>query len=111
MISIAEARLVDISGKGECCMNQEKIDRINFLARKSRTDGLTDAELALRQEYIAAFRRSLTGQLDNTWIVDEKGNKRKLERRPGVAKKKTAAVEPMPLKVNMENNGKKTADE
>ena len=60
-------------------MNQEKIDRINFLARKSRTDGLTDAEkeeqLALRQEYIAAFRRSLTGQLDNTWIVDEKGNK------------------------------------
>ena len=73
-------------------MNQEKIDRINFLARKSRTDGLTDAEkeeqLALRQEYIAAFRRSLTGQLD-----------------------KTAAVEPMPLKVNMENNRKKTADE
>lgn len=96
-------------------MNQEKIDRINFLARKSRTDGLTDAEkeeqLALRQEYIAAFRRSLTGQLDNTWIVDEKWNKRKLERRPGVAKKKTAAVEPMPLKVNMENNRKKTADE
>lgn len=96
-------------------MNQEKIDRINFLARKSRTDGLTDAEkeeqLALRQEYIAAFRRSLTGQLDNTWIADEKGNKRKLERRPGVAKKKTAAVEPMPLKVNMENNRKKTADE
>ena len=96
-------------------MNQEKIDRINFLARKSRTDGLTDAEkeeqLALRQEYIAAFRRSLTGQLDNTWIVDEKGTKRKLERRPGVAKKKTAAVEPMPLKVNMENNRKKTADE
>ena len=96
-------------------MNQEKIDRINFLARKSRTDGLTDAEkeeqLALRQEYIAAFRRSLTGQLDNTWIVDEKGTKRKLERRPGVAKKKTAAVEPMPLKVNMENNRKKTSDE
>ena len=60
-------------------MNQEKIDRINFLARKSRTDGLTDAEkeeqLALRQEYIAAFRRSLTGQLDNTWIVDERGTK------------------------------------
>ena len=70
-----------------------------------------EEQLALRQEYIAAFRRSLTGQLDNTWIVDEKGNKRKLERRPGVAKKKTAAVEPMPLKVNMENNGKKTADE
>ena len=56
-------------------MNQEKIDRINFLARKSRTDGLTDAEkeeqLALRQEYIAAFRRSLMGQLDYTCILYE----------------------------------------
>ena len=73
-------------------MNQEKIDRINFLAHKSRTDGLTDAEkeeqLALRQEYIASFRRSLTGQLDNTWIVDEKGNKRKLERRAGQTEQK-----------------------
>ena len=62
-------------------MNQEKIDRINFLARKSRTDGLTDAEkeeqLALRQEYIAAFRRSLTGQLDNTWIGTPPGRGKK----------------------------------
>ena len=98
-------------------MNQEKIDRINFLAHKSRIDGLTDAEkeeqLALRQEYIASFRRSLTGQLDNTWIVDEKGNKRKLERRPGGAngaKKKAAVAEPMTLKVEIEKNGKKTAD-
>ena len=73
-------------------MNQEKIDRINFLARKSRTDGLTDAEkeeqLTLRQEYVAAFRQSLTSQLDHTWVVDETGNKRRLERRPGARKKK-----------------------
>lgn len=79
MISIAEARLVDISGKGECCMNQEKIDRINFLARKSRTDGLTDAEkeeqLALRQEYIAAFRRSLTGSLTIPGLWMKRGTK------------------------------------
>lgn len=96
-------------------MNQEKIDRINFLARKSRAEGLTDAEkeeqLALRQEYVAAFRQSLTSQLDHTWIVDGQGNKSRLERRPGVREKKAApAEEPMPLKVELGQDGKKTAD-
>ena len=64
-------------------MIKEKIDRINELARKSRTpEGLTEAELveqaALRQEYLADWRKGLQAQLDNTYIVDEKGNKRKL---------------------------------
>lgn len=64
-------------------MEQRKIDRINFLAKKSRTpDGLTEEErqeqAALRREYIDSFKRSLCMQLDNTYIVDEKGNKRKL---------------------------------
>lgn len=67
-------------------MEQKKIDRINELAKKSRTDeGLTEEEKAeqavLRREYIDSFKASLTGQLDNTYIVDEKGNKRKLERK------------------------------
>lgn len=73
-------------------MDQEQIARINFLARKSRAEGLTDAEkeeqLALRQAYVAAFRKSLTSQLEHTWIVDEQGNKRRLERRPGASKGK-----------------------
>ena len=61
-------------------MDQKKIDRINELARKARTpEGLTEAEQqereVLRREYIEAFRRSLTSQLDNTYIVDEQGNK------------------------------------
>ena len=61
-------------------MEQKKIDRINELARKARTpEGLTEAEQqereVLRREYIEAFRRSLTSQLDNTYIVDEQGNK------------------------------------
>lgn len=64
-------------------MEQRKIDRINFLAKKSRTpEGLTEEErqelAALRREYIDSFKRSLCAQLDNTYIVDEKGNKRKL---------------------------------
>lgn len=67
-------------------MIQEKINRINELARKSRTDeGLTEDEkleqAQLRREYIDSFKASLVGQLENTYIVDEKGNKRKVERK------------------------------
>lgn len=63
-------------------MTQEKIDRINALARKSRSEGLNDAEraeqAALRQEYRDSVTQNLTAQLDNTYIVDEHGNKRKV---------------------------------
>ncbi len=68
-------------------MNQEKIDRINELARKAKSEGLTDAELterdALRREYIDAVKASLRSQLDNTYIVDAQGNKRPLKKRSG----------------------------
>lgn len=63
-------------------MEQKKIDRINELARKSKTVGLTEEEMAeqaaLRREYVAAVKASLTAQLDNTYVVDSNGNKRKL---------------------------------
>ena len=54
-------------------MEKAKIDRINALAAKAKTsEGLTDAELAeqkaLRAEYIAEFRASFTGILENTVI-------------------------------------------
>ena len=66
-------------------MKQEQIDRINELAKKAKREGLTEAEQAerdsLRKAYIASFRQSLTSQLDNTYIVDHKGNKKKLERK------------------------------
>lgn len=67
-------------------MEQKKIDRINELARKSKTpEGLTPEELAeqriLRQEYINGYKANLIAQLENTYIVDEKGNKRKLGRK------------------------------
>ena len=67
-------------------MDQKKIDRINELSRKSRTpEGLTEVEKqereVLRREYIESFKRSLVGQLDNTYIVDEHGNKTALKDR------------------------------
>lgn len=64
-------------------MTQEKINRINALARKAKAEPLTEEELkerdALRKEYIASVRENLRAQLDNTYIVDEHGNKRKLK--------------------------------
>ena len=66
-------------------MTQEKIDRINELARKAKTpEGLTPEELAerdvLRREYIDSYKRSLIGHLDNTYIQYPDGSKRKLEK-------------------------------
>lgn len=67
-------------------VTQEQIDRINELSRKSKTaDGLTEEEKAeqqtLRRLYIDSFKESLIGQLENTYIVDEKGNKTKVQRK------------------------------
>ena len=67
-------------------MTQEKIDRINELARKAKTpEGLTPEELAerevLRREYIDSYKRSLIGHLDNTYIQYPDGSKKKLEKK------------------------------
>ena len=66
-------------------MEQKKIDRINELARKAKTGGLTEAETAeraaLRREYIDSVVGNLKGQLDNVYFVDEKGNKEKLKKK------------------------------
>ena len=66
-------------------MISEKIRRINELAKKAKEEGLTPEEVqerdALRKEYIAEFRQSLISQLDNTYIMDQQGNKTKLERK------------------------------
>lgn len=58
------------------------IARINVLAKKAKTEGLTDEELVerdkLRRIYIDSVKANLTGSLENTYVVDEQGNKRKL---------------------------------
>ena len=65
-------------------MEQYKIDRINELARKNKAQGLTEAERELlRREYIDSVVGSLTGQLEHTYLVDDKGNKTKLRRKEG----------------------------
>lgn len=60
-------------------MEKEKLDRINFLAKKSKTEPLNDRELAeqkaLRAEYIAEFRASFTGILENTVIQYPDGSR------------------------------------
>ncbi len=59
-------------------LSQEKLDRINSLAQKAKTVGLTDAEKqeqqALRQEYLQVFRQGMLNQLQSVTIVDAKGN-------------------------------------
>lgn len=64
-------------------MEQSKIDRINALAKKAKTEGLTEAETAerkaLREEYIVAYRKNLRTQLDNMVIVEPNGERRKLK--------------------------------
>ena len=67
-------------------MLEDKIQRINELARKAKTpEGLTEEEKAeqqaLRKEYIAEWRQGVVQVLDNTYVMDEKGNKRKLEQK------------------------------
>lgn len=61
------------------------IERINFLAKKAKTEGLTDEEKAeqakLRREYIDSITGNLRAQLENVYIVDEKGNKVKYEKK------------------------------
>ncbi len=66
-------------------MTEEKIKRINELARKQKSIGLTEQEkqeqYILRREYIDSFKQSLIGQLENTYIVEPDGTKRKVTRK------------------------------
>lgn len=65
-------------------MTEGLLQRINFLAKKSKEEGLTEAEKQeqqkLRAQYIQEFRQGVINTLDNTYIMDEQGNKRKLKK-------------------------------
>ena len=58
-------------------MDSSRIDRINFLARKYKREGLTEEEkkeqALLRREYIAAICMNVRTQLDNISIQEEDG--------------------------------------
>lgn len=67
-------------------MEQSRIDRINELARRVKAgEVLTPEEeterAALRREYIDSVKASLTAHLDNTWVVDPDGTKRRLRKK------------------------------
>ena len=59
-------------------LDLKKIERINELARKKKTVGLTQAEqdeqLLLRQEYLEAFRGGMRNHIEGLKVVDEEGN-------------------------------------
>ena len=61
----------------------EVIARINALAAKAKAEGLTPEEITerdkLRRIYIDSVKASLTGQLDNTYIVYPDGTKKKVQ--------------------------------
>ena len=66
-------------------MEKHEIERINELARKKKTVGLTAAEVeelaALRKRYIAEFRESLRSTLDQVYLEQEDGSYKKLEQK------------------------------
>lgn len=66
-------------------MIQDKLDRINELARLQRERELTEAEreeqAQLRREYIAEWRNGVMQVLDNTYVVDKNGIKHKLQKK------------------------------
>ena len=63
----------------------EVIARINALAKKAKTEGLTAEETAerdkLRRIYIDSVKANLPGQLNNTYILRPDGTKTKLEKK------------------------------
>lgn len=59
-------------------MDNEKIDRINTLAHKAKSVGLTEEEkkeqAELRKEYLAAVRQNLKAQLNNIDVKEKDGS-------------------------------------
>lgn len=66
-------------------LTDEKIARINTLARKARSEGLTEDEKAeqakLRKEYIDSMKRSLEMQLNSIVVEEKDGTRHKLEKK------------------------------
>ena len=72
-------------------MEVEKIDRINALAHKEKSVGLTEEEKKerelLRKEYIASVRMNLRAQLDNVDVQQEDGTIINLGEKYGIKKR------------------------
>ncbi len=59
-------------------LSQDKMDRINALAKKKKAEGLTEAEQVeqdqLRQEYLTVFRTGMRQHIEGMKVVDQEGN-------------------------------------
>ena len=66
-------------------MTQEKIDRINYLAKKKKAEGLTPEELAEQQalykEYIDGYRKNLQASLGGITVQNPDGSKTRLKKK------------------------------
>lgn len=66
-------------------MEKEKIERISFLSKKQRSEGLTEEEkneqAILRKEYIDDIKKNLRSSLDGVYVVDENGNETKIKKK------------------------------
>lgn len=73
-------------------MEKAKIDRINELYKKSKAEGLTDAEKKeqdlLRKEFVADVKKNLTAQLNNIDIQNEDGTVENLGEKYGNKERK-----------------------
>lgn len=66
-------------------MEKEKLNRISFLSKKQRSEGLTEDEkneqALLRKEYIDEIKKNLRSSLDGVYVVDENGNETKIKKK------------------------------
>ena len=68
-------------------MEKVQVERLNELARKMKSEGLTEEEQAeqarLRRQYIDEFKENLRLTLDNTYLQRPDGTKEKLQKKTG----------------------------
>ncbi|MBM7586982.1 uncharacterized protein YnzC (UPF0291/DUF896 family) [Bacillus pakistanensis] len=73
-------------------LSKQKMARINELANKSKTSGLTDKEAKeqskLRKEYLETFRSSMRKTIENTKVFDPEGNEVTPKKLQQIQKKK-----------------------
>ena len=66
-------------------MTKEQIGRINELARRKKTEGLTPAETqeheALRRQYLEEFRQNMRATLDRVYVQQKDGSYEKLRKK------------------------------
>lgn len=73
-------------------LSKDKLDRINELAKKSKSDGLTlneqNEQKLLREEYLEKFRGGMRNHIEGMKVVDQEGNDVTPDKLKGIQKEK-----------------------